>query len=49
MDLSTAVLNYQILKKLQEYEKICVQDQQKLRVDERWLKSLRRTTSGDSR
>lgn len=49
MELSTAVLNYQVLKKLSEYEKLCVQDEVKLRVDPRWLKSLRRTLSRDKK
>ena len=49
MELSAAVLNYQVLKKLTEYEKLCVKDQTQIRVDERWLKGLRRTVSGDSK
>lgn len=49
MELSIALHNSQLLQKLEPYQKLIVLDNDVLEIDDRWIQSLRRTITGDSR
>ena len=49
MDFSTAMYNFDVLVSLIPYQKLMVIDGNKLEYDNRWVKSVRRLITGDSK
>lgn len=49
MNQSIAEHNFQIFTNLEPYQKLIVDSQNKVTIDERWVQSARRTITGDSR